>query len=175
MDWIQIINGLIVIIGIPTIAGVLISTGKKLNTLELIEEDLKDNVRPDLKEIREKFFAFEGKMNGVFKAHSPISLTTKGIEFLNKSGVKEYIDENLNIFLSLCANKKPTNAYDIQKFAFEFFGELKFPQEFEEKLKTYAFEQGEGVDTMRRVGAIYFRDLCLSHNKIDSTELDKVE
>ena len=50
MDLFQIVNFIIVVVGVPTIAGWLIYLGRKLNTIESIEEDKKHNIRPDLKD-----------------------------------------------------------------------------------------------------------------------------
>jgi len=59
MNWIAIINGIILVVGIPTLCGLLVKVGKILKTLEIIETDLKENILPDLKDIRECLLRIE--------------------------------------------------------------------------------------------------------------------
>jgi hypothetical protein len=55
MNWLNILSGLFALVGLPTIILAFINIGKILKTVEVIENDLKQNIRPDLKDVREKF------------------------------------------------------------------------------------------------------------------------
>ena len=68
--------------------------------------------------------------------------------------------------------KNLTNQYDIQESAFECFDKLDFG-EFEPKLKETAFKYGMSIETIRRIGGIYFRDFLLSENGFTPEDLDK--
>jgi hypothetical protein len=174
MNWLQIINTLVVIIGIPTIVNTLLSMGGKLKTLSDIEEDIKTNIKPDLKDIREKFFAFEGKASGFFQTASPIKLTPVGEGILNDSGLSIYLDKNKETIISSCDEERDMQtSYDVQEGVFEFFDRYEFPKETGDKLKTFAFNKGISMDFIRRVGAIYFRQFCLEKHGLKEEDLDK--
>jgi hypothetical protein len=55
MNWLNILSGLFALVGLLTIILAFINIGKILKTVEVIENDLKQNIRPDLKDVREKF------------------------------------------------------------------------------------------------------------------------
>jgi hypothetical protein len=174
MTALQWVNAIIVFLGIPTIAGVLILIGRKLELLDGLKDELRDNIKPDLKDVRERFSALEGKTSGLFQSQSPISLTPKGTEFLIASKLKEYIDSNKELLNSACSQKGSMDTpYDVQQSVFEFFDNFEFPQETEKSLKTYAFDQGASMDALRRIGAIYFRDICLRQSGFSADDLDK--
>lgn len=67
MDLITTINAVVVTLGIPTIVGTLIFIGGKLKTLDNIEDDIRSNIRPDLKDVRERFFKFDPEKKLVAK------------------------------------------------------------------------------------------------------------
>ena len=115
----------------------------------------------------------EGKTAGAFVTKSPIALTDKGGKLLAESGLKEYIDDNKDSLLTSCGVLSLNNAYDIQNAVFNTFDKITFDIEMDKKLKEYAFSQGVGIDIIRRVGAIYFRDICLEHKKLELKDLDK--
>jgi len=103
----------------------------------------------------------EGNMSGLIQHKSPISLTESGREALVKSGLIDFIDKNKNEFLSNCKTKyKITNAYDVQTSAFEYFEKFNFDIDVENRLKKFAFEEGIDMNIVRRLGGIYFRDVC---------------
>jgi hypothetical protein len=52
------------------------------------------------------------------------------------------------------------------------FDTLTFPQEIDDRIKEFAFEKGTTMAIMRRVGGIYFRDVCLDEFKMNPDEID---
>ena len=110
---------------------------------------------------------------GAFESNSPISLTEKGKKILIDSGIGDYIDDNKDALLVLCDPKKETNPYEVQEHVFAMFGDYEFGEDVEDKLKRYAYNAGVSMDIIRRVGAIYFRDICLTEFGMDMAELDK--
>ena len=164
----------IAIIGIPLIVKTLIDFGKKLKTLDDIETDLKNNIRPDLKDIRERFFALEGRASNLLKSFSPISLTQQGEHALLKSGLKDYLENNKQKLLQSCLDEKEIkNPYDIQSAVFNFFDKHEFPEETDNTLKESAYNLGISMEILRRVGAIYFRKYCLEKHGYKEEDLDK--
>jgi len=142
-------------------------------SVDEIKKELDVSIKVDLKDVRERFAALEGKASDLFKGQSPISLTSKGSQFLNNSGLKQYIDDNIERLVDTCSkNKNMVTAYDVQQASFDFFDRYNFPKEIENVLKTYAFNQGISMDIIRRIGAIYFRDLCLEKMNFRPEDLD---
>jgi hypothetical protein len=170
MTGVELIN----IIGIPAIVAALIFIGGQLNTLSTLKKDIEDTIKPDLKDVRERFATLEGKAANLFQAHSPISLTDKGKDYLESSGLKDYIDEHKDSLMEQCDHTvSMSTPYDVQQIAFTLFDEIDFPEDVDKQLKNYAFEQGASTDALRRVGALYFRDLALAAHGFTSEDIDK--
>jgi len=174
MDILQIVNTIVVTLGLPTIIVSSIFMGKKLNALDTVESDIKE-MKPDLKDVRERVAGLEGKTAGLFRNNSPISLTKSGERFLQESGLKEFIDTNKETLLTACDyDQNMKTPYDVQQAAFDFFENFEFPDEINNQLKTYAYNQGVSMSTLRRVAAIYFRDLCLKELNLQAQDISNL-
>lgn len=115
----------------------------------------------------------EGRFSGAFQTQSPISLTVKGTNLLEGSGLRKYIDDNKKDFSEKCrSGKKIDTAYDVQEAAFDCFDNIIFEPMFETKLKEFAFQQGVDMSVLRRVGAIYLRNLLLEELGMKEKDLD---
>jgi hypothetical protein len=97
----------------------------------------------------------------LFKNGSPVSLTSKGYHALARSGLRSYIDANKKRLLSQLGDLAPDNRYDVQRQAFNFLAELSFEDPLERHLNSFAFANGMSATLLRRVGAIYLRDLIV--------------
>lgn len=114
----------------------------------------------------------EGKLNNSFGEGSPIRLFPKGDLILNDSGLKKYIDENKQLLLLNCKSESAMdNQYDIQESVFNYFDKYDFG-DFEQSLKTAAFNFGVSLETVKRIGGIYFRDICLAEHGFKPEDLD---
>jgi hypothetical protein len=123
--------------------------------------------------IKESITKLEGRMDNAFGSTSPVKLLPKGVDVLEKSGLKEFIDKNKDSLTKKCKMMKSlVNQYDIQETAFECFDTLDFG-DFEPKLKETSYNYGMSIETIRRIGGIYFRDILLSENKFTPEDLDK--
>ncbi len=109
----------------------------------------------------------------VFGNKSPINLTEVGEAWLRESGFKEYLDANKSVLMKGCEEKKGMNPYEVQRHVFKMFEDLRLDPAFEDRLKKFAFEKGSNMSTVRRVGAIYFRNLCLSEFGMQTEDIDK--
>jgi len=90
---------------------------------------------------------------------SPIELRPVGLAWLNDSGLKAYIDANSDQLLTLCEEKRSNNPYELQKYIFTMFDTLRIAADVEDRVKRFAYEQGTTIAILRRVGAIYLRNL----------------
>jgi len=182
-----ILNGLVVLVGVPWLINLLVGIGRKLQILDHLEKTVNEEIKPDLKNIRERFGSLETRVSGLedrvtglwekatgtLKTASPITLNEKGEKFLHESGLAGYIVENKDKLLVACDHlHEQSSAYDVQMSAFTLFDTHVFDEPFELKLKDYAYSQGIGLDVLRRVGGIYLRDLCLAQMKLSFPDLD---
>jgi len=97
----------------------------------------------------------------LFGVSSPIFLTQDGEHVLSLSGLKSYIDAHKERLIAQCRRGPSLDQYEVQTSAFRIFAELKFDRPFERQLNEFAFANGISPDLLRRVGAIYFRDVIL--------------
>lgn len=117
--------------------------------------------------------SMEGRLDHAFENSSPIALLAKGKTILHDSGLKNYIDENTDSLLEDCRMKNAmVSSYDIQNAAFKYFADMEFSLEIDKSTKDAAFRHGVSVETVRRVGGIYFRDLCLEKSGYKREDLD---
>ena len=115
----------------------------------------------------------DNKSTSAFMAHSPVSLTDKGISILNESGMKAFVDTSESILSKKCLACSSKNPYQIQQHIFDLFDSLKFPEKEFAEFQHFAFEKGISIEIIRRVGAIYYRDIFLKNNGHDRSDIDK--
>jgi hypothetical protein len=184
---IESFNQLIVTIGIPSLAGgmlyvarELVRIGKRLQILDDLKSSVDHEIRPGLKDVRERFLIVEDRMETVWKdklapARSPRQLNERGGDILEKSGIKELLDEKRGDLLEEIRKGAPSNAYDaerhIERFMLSEFPKM-FPKEVE-ALKDGAFRTGADLDAVLFVGSIYLRDGIFRDLGFDASDLDK--
>ena len=98
----------------------------------------------------------------VFNADSPISLTPAGRRLLERSGLKSYIDARRDLLAAQLRLSEPHDLYRVQACAFRLFAGISFDDTFAQRLSKFAFSNGISTDLLRRVGAIYFRDVAVA-------------
>lgn len=108
-----------------------------------------------------------------FGSGSPVNLKPTGEQWLNESGLKNYIDTHKKELMDICEEKRGTNPYEVQDHIFRAFDTLPLEAVFEDKLKKFAYEKGTSMSILRRVGAIYFRNLCLQNFGMNKEDIDK--
>jgi hypothetical protein len=99
-----------------------------------------------------------------FETGSPISLTATGEQLLRDSGLKSYIDNRRDELAAGLRAQAPFDLYTIQESAFRMFGRISFDDTFARHLNKFAFRHGTSTDLLRRVGAIYLRDIAVAPN-----------
>ncbi len=100
----------------------------------------------------------------LFKRGSPVSLTTKGYQVLARSGLRSYLDANKKRLLSQFFDVPSSNNYELQRRAFDLLAGLSLEEPVERHLSRFAFANGLSAILLRRVGAIYLRDLVVQSN-----------
>jgi len=175
MNLLQIINAVVVTLGLPTLIAACILIGRKFQIIDTLQKAIDDDIKPDLKDVRERFFTLEGRAGALFQASSPVELLQKGKDALQQSGMKEYIDQHTRELLSQCDPKRSATAYEVQAHIFDMFDKWDFGVEVGTKLEQYAYVNGIPMSTLRRIGAIYFRGICLNDFKMNPDDIDRQE
>ena len=103
--------------------------------------------------------ASENSSAKLFGVGSPVSLTREGERVLSLSGLKSYIDTHEERLTAQCRRNSSYDRYEVQSSTFRVFADWKFDRHFEHRVNEFAFANGMSPDLLRRVGAIYFRDV----------------
>ena len=72
MTLLGIANAVVVTIGIPTIVGLFVFIGQKLQILDSLESTINSEVKPDIKDVRDRLATLEGKFSGAFARTSSV-------------------------------------------------------------------------------------------------------
>jgi hypothetical protein len=99
----------------------------------------------------------------LFKSSSPVSLTPAGYIALKGSGLRSYIDANRKALVAQL-DKARCDPYELQQHAFMLLAELPLKDAVEHHLQRFAFAHDVSTDLLRRVGAIYLRDIAAPAN-----------
>jgi hypothetical protein len=112
--------------------------------------------------ISELLINAENVRTKMFKNGSPVSLTTTGYHVLARSGLRSYVDANRHDLVTALSSS--SNQYELQRKAFQLFAELRFEDPVARHLHDFAFANGVSTDLLRRIAAIYLRDLASGSN-----------
>lgn len=110
------------------------------------------------------------------QSHSPLSITPKGYEMVNRMGISEMFDNNWKrIKAFIDAENESRNPYDIQQFCIQ--QAVVFPEKFLseaelDKIKIDAYNTGNPLLSYMRVIAVMARDRYFEENSIDVSEVD---
>jgi hypothetical protein len=100
----------------------------------------------------------------LFKNGSPVSLTATGYHVLQRSGLKSYIETKRSRLLSCLNARASTDPYELQRRAFRLLAHLSFEDIVAQHLNNFAFVNGISPELLRRIGAIYLRDIAAQLN-----------
>lgn len=100
----------------------------------------------------------------VFRNGSPVSLTATGYHVLHRSGLKSYIDTKRSRLLIALNADTSANPYELQRRAFRLLAHLSFEDIVAQHLNNFAFVNGISPELLRRVAAIYLRDIAAQPN-----------
>jgi hypothetical protein len=96
----------------------------------------------------------------LFQNGSPVSLTAAGYHTLQRSGLKSYIDAKRQPLIRALNLGTASDTYELQRRTFRLLAELPFEDIVEQHLNSFAFNHGIAPSLLRRIGAIYLRDLA---------------
>jgi len=110
--------------------------------------------------ISELLITAENVRTKLFKNGSPVSLTATGYHVLQRSGLRSYIDTKRQALLSRLSAGASSDRYELQRQAFRLLAELPFEDIVARHLNSFAFANGISTTLLRRVAAIYLRDIA---------------
>jgi hypothetical protein len=142
---------------IGTLIALAYYTNGRFTRIETNSEWLADTVR-DLSVRVENISA------KAFDIGSPISLTSTGEQLLRDSGLKSYIDRNKDDLTIRLRARAQFDLYTVQESAFRLFDRISLDESFARNLNKFAYRNGTSTDLLRRVGAIYLRDIAVAPN-----------
>jgi hypothetical protein len=114
--------------------------------------------------VRDLTIKVENVSAKAFETGSPISLTATGEQLLRDSGLKSYIDHRRNELTAQLRARAPLDLYTVQENAFRLFDRIYLDESFARDLNKFAYRNGTSTDLLRRVGAIYLRDVAVAPN-----------
>jgi hypothetical protein len=114
--------------------------------------------------ISELLINAENLRTKVFQNGSPVSLTPAGYHVLQRSGLRSYVDTRKRTLLALLNAGAPSDPYELQRHAFRLLAELSFEDIVAYHLNNFAFANGISPDLLRRIAAIYLRDIAAQAN-----------
>ena len=109
--------------------------------------------------VRDLTIRAENLSSKLFETGSPVSLTAAGYRHLEKSGLKSYIDRRKADLVRQVRPSAPFDLYRVQDSAFRLLAHISFDDSFARRLNKFAFERGISTDLLRRIAAIYLRDI----------------
>jgi hypothetical protein len=114
--------------------------------------------------VRDLAIKVENVTAKAFEIGSPISLTATGERLLRDSGLKSYIDHRKDDLTARLRARAPVDLYTVQESAFRLFDRIYLDDAFARHLNKFAYRNGTSTDLLRRVAAIYLRDIAATPN-----------
>ena len=114
--------------------------------------------------VRDLAISIENISARAFETSSPISLTTTGEQLLRDSGLKSYIDHRRDELTARLRARAPFDLYTVQESSFRLFDHIPLDYPFAGHLNKFSYRHGTSVELLRRVGAIYLRDIAVAPN-----------
>jgi hypothetical protein len=99
-----------------------------------------------------------------FESSSPISLTATGEQLLRDSGLKSYVDHRRDELTARLRAPAFFDLYTVQESAFRLFDHISLEYPFDRHLNKFAYRHGTSTELLRRVAAIYLRDIAIAPN-----------
>jgi len=149
-------------IGVPSIVGGLIFVGWKLKTLDALEKDMDQEVKPTLKKLDKRVLTLWIDRFGVEASKSPKQLTDKGRKILEESGMKKIVDSLLPKLYEKVKALNPKNELQVYQSCTDVLSELQKNPDILNQLETGAYQSGvDDIELLFVVGGLYLRDLLL--------------
>ncbi len=161
MDLLQIINAIVIVIGVPTLVGAVVFVGRKLQVLD----DLKitvDKMKSNLKVVCDYLIGKEGFNHAELHAYSPLKLTDEGTRLIEEIGFDRAFRDNVADFFSFINDEHPSRKHDVELAAIRSIYALQ-DKDYMGMLKTFFYNHPQRTiaNTAPTLG-VYIRDKYLA-------------
>jgi hypothetical protein len=158
----EMVNQIVVYVGVPTIAGSLIFIGSKLQSLSAIEISM-GVMKHNMKVVGDYLTKNHTKFNpSELKTFSPLRLTEAGESLIKKIGFDAIFEQNKSKFFTFIDNESPRLKYDIEVSSIKSIHAFA-DEQFMNPLKVYFYNNPERTmaNTSPTLG-VYIRDSYLA-------------
>lgn len=164
MDIITILNGVVVIVGIPTIIGFFIVIGRKLQILDDLVITT-NKIKINLKVVSDFLTRNNAKFNSSeLHAYSPLQLTDNGKKFISMIGFEQVFEENKQDFFRCVESENPKLKYDVEIASIKSISIL-YDKEFMSFLKVFFYNNPtRNMENTAPTLGVYVRDKYLSEH-----------
>ncbi|HEX4774261.1 MAG TPA: hypothetical protein VH234_01980 [Candidatus Saccharimonadales bacterium] len=185
-EWVGIVGvALAAVTLILAIGNKVYKSGQNAQKVKYIEQDLKDNIKPELKSLREAM-AENAKeirdkladilqamtLKQVSQAQSPRALNDFGKQVLSQSDIRSIIEPKLDQITQAVKAKNPENAYQVQEMLLDIIQDLKNDASLKNSIEQAAFKSGVSVETVLLVAGIDIRDTVLEQLNMKPDDID---
>ncbi len=168
MTLLQIINAVVVLVGVPTIVIGLIYVGRKLQILDELQKTTR-KIKHNIRVISNAMIKASGVDfdHTLLQDYSPLRLTEDGTKYLEETGFETIFEENEAYFFSLIDEEEPKTKYDVELLAIKSVS-MCSEASFMNSVKIYLFNHPKDSFTrFGKVAGVYIRDKYLEkHTKI---------
>ena len=159
--------------------------GGKAQRLTNVENDIKDNIKPELKSLRdtltENTKEVRAKLEEILRAmtlkqvsqsESPRALNDFGKKVLGESEIRRIIEPKLPQIVESVRTNNPENAYQVQELVLDIVQELKDNTEVRNAVEQAAYKSGVSVEMVLLVGGIDIRNRVLEELGMNPGDID---
>lgn len=166
MDILNIINAVLIALGVPTIIASAIYIGRKLQVLDDIR-DAHDKTKKNIGVIAGCLATSPhiGFDQTKLASYSPLRLTKEGEKYLQTVGFAKIFQKYPDPFFNFINDENPTTKFDVEASAFKAFMFLLGTSQHFRPLKIYAFNHPkEDLREIAKYASIYIRDEYLERH-----------
>lgn len=164
MNWITIINSIVVVIGVPALIGFLISLGKKLQILESLQTS-NEKIKSNVTVISTYLIRHHKRFNpSELQSLSPLKLTTQGMKLIQDIGFDRVLEDHADDFLSSIESENPRLKYDVEVAATKAVAQLS-DKNYMDFLKIFFYNHPDrSLDDTAPTLGVYVRDMYLKRH-----------
>ncbi len=160
MDYLDIINKAVVVVGLPSIIVACIYIGRKLQILESLGKTM-ETAKHNLKVICDKMIIVSVIEPNELKNYSPLALTEGGSKFLEGLGFPNVFEDHGEDFLNFIESEHPKLKYDVELSAIKSIYVLA-DKDYMNFLKVFFYNNpARNMDNTAPTLGVYVRDKYL--------------
>ena len=167
MNILALVNGAVVLVGVPTIVGACIYIGRELQILDSVYETM-GSVKHNIHVVSSYLTRHHNKFNSSeLHALSPYQLTEDGKSFIRSLGFENIFRDHKTDFFQFVDSEKPKLKYEVEDWAIKSIYAL-FDAEYMNFLKVFFYNSPtRNMENTAPTLGVYIRDqYLLEHPEI---------